>query len=110
LALLLVPIQTSGGHTWLIACLGMNGLLANAVQTSMYALAAHVYPTSVRATGVAWSATLGRFGGLLSSLLGASIIQAGPRTYWYSLAAAMVCAFAGLAWVRSHFPAMGKRE
>jgi hypothetical protein len=25
-------------------------------------------------------------------------------------AGAMVCAFAGLAWVRSHFPAIGKVE
>jgi AAHS family 4-hydroxybenzoate transporter-like MFS transporter len=107
LALLVVPIQTSGGHGLLIACLGLNGLLANAVQTSMYALAAHVYPTSVRATGVAYSASVGRIGGLLASLLGASVIQAGAGAYWYALAIAMVFACAGLAWVRSHFPAMG---
>ena len=109
LALLVVPIQAHGDHTLLIGCLGINGLLANAVQTSMYALAAHVYPTSVRATGVAYSATIGRMGGLLSSLLGAFVIQAGARTYWYVLAMAMVCAFAGLAWVRSHYPAIGLR-
>jgi AAHS family 4-hydroxybenzoate transporter-like MFS transporter len=109
-ALLLVPIQTHGGHILLIACLGINGLLANAVQTSMYALATHVYPTSTRATGVAYSATIGRVGGLLTSLLGASIIQAGAKTYWSVLAIAMVCAFAGLAWVRSHYPAIGKPE
>ena len=109
-ALLVVPIQSSGGHTILIACLAVNGLLANAVQTSMYALAAHVYPTSVRATGVAYSATLGRAGGLLSSLLGASIIQAGAHAYWNTIAIAMVCSFAGLAWVRSHYPAMGRQE
>ena len=104
LAILLVPIQAQGGHILLIGCLGVNGLLANAVQVSMYALAAHVYPTSVRATGVAYSATIGRAGGLVSSLLGAYLIQAGGGTYWYVLAAAMVVAFAGLAWVRSHFP------
>jgi AAHS family 4-hydroxybenzoate transporter-like MFS transporter len=74
----------------------------------MYALAAHVYPTSIRATGVAYSSMLGRVGGLLSSLFGASIIQAGPRTYWQAQAIAMVFAFAGLAWVRSHYPAIEK--
>src|SRR5580700_9591640 len=110
LALLVVPIQAHGDHILLIACLGINGLLANAVQTSMYALAAHVYPTSVRATGVAYAATLGRFGGLLTSLFGALVIQAGAKTYWSVLAAAMVCAFAGLAWVRSHYPAIGRLE
>ena len=110
LALLLVPIQAHGDVTWLIAGIFVNGLLANAVQTSMYALAAHVYPTEVRASGVAYAASIGRVGGLLSSLCGAAIIQAGTAAYWYTLAGAMVCAFAGLAWVRSHFPAIGKLE
>jgi AAHS family 4-hydroxybenzoate transporter-like MFS transporter len=110
LALLVVPIQAHGDHVLLIACLGINGLLANAVQTSMYALAAHVYPTSVRATGVAYAATIGRLGGLLTSLFGAVVIQAGAKTYWSVLAAAMVCAFAGLAWVRNHYPAIGRLE
>jgi MFS transporter, AAHS family, 4-hydroxybenzoate transporter len=110
LAFLMVPIQTYGGHTLLIVCLGINGLLANAVQTSMYALAAHVSPTSIRATGVAYSASLGRAGGLLSSLFGSSIIQAGASRYWQTLAFAMVCAAAGLAWVRGHYPGIRSRE
>jgi len=105
LALLLVPVQAQGSHVVLLACLGMNGLLANAVQVAMYALAAHVYPTGIRATGIAYAATVGRSGGLVSSLVGASVIQAGGGTYWYALAVSMVCAFAGLAWVRSHYPA-----
>jgi len=109
-ALLAIPIQAQGDHILLMVCLGINGLLANAVQTSMYALAAHVYPTSVRATGVAYSATVGRTGGLLSSLFGASIIQAGTGAYWYTLAISMIFAFAGLAWVRSHYPAMAKQH
>jgi AAHS family 4-hydroxybenzoate transporter-like MFS transporter len=110
LALLLVPIQAHGGHGLLIVCLGINGLLANAVQTSMYALAAHVYPTSIRATGVAYSSSIGRAGGLLTSLFGSWIIQAGTATYWQALAVAMVFAAAGLAWVRSHYPAIKKLE
>jgi AAHS family 4-hydroxybenzoate transporter-like MFS transporter len=110
LALLLVPVQTQGDHTLLIACIGLNGLLANAVQTALYALATHVYPTSVRATGVAWAATLGRTGGLVSSLFGSYVIQAGHGAFWEALAMSMVVAFAGLAWVRSHFPAMEKEK
>jgi len=110
LAFLLVPIQVHGDHRLLILCLGINGLLANAVQTSMYALAAHVYPTSIRATGVGYSATMGRIGGLLSSLIGAYIIQAGKAAYWEALAVAMLFSTAGLAWVRSHYPALTKHE
>lgn len=108
LALLLAPIQAQDDHTWLIAGLFVNGLLANAVQTSMFALAAHVYPTSVRASGVAYAASVGRVGAMLSSLGGAAIIQAGAVAYWYALAGAMICAVAGLAWVRNHFPATAK--
>ena len=60
LALLLVPIQAQGAYGWLLVGVGVNGLLANAVQVSMFALATHVYPTSVRATGVAFSTASGR--------------------------------------------------
>jgi AAHS family 4-hydroxybenzoate transporter-like MFS transporter len=108
LALLAAPIHPGGDHILLMALLGINGLLANAIQTSMYALAAHVYPTGVRATGVAYAATLGRLGGLVSSLFGASLIQAGGGAYWYALAVSMVFAFAGLGWMRRHYPAMAK--
>ena len=110
LAFLFIPVQVQSGHTWLLVCLGINGLLANAVQTSMYALAAHVYPTGIRATGIAYSATLGRIGGLLSSLFGSSVIQAGAARYWEALALAMLLASAGLACVRSHYPAIGSPQ
>jgi AAHS family 4-hydroxybenzoate transporter-like MFS transporter len=75
----------------------------------MFALGAHVYPTAVRATGVAWAASVGRVGGLISSLFGAAIIGAGAPAYWGALAVANVCAFAGLFWVRSHFSGVNKR-
>jgi MFS transporter, AAHS family, 4-hydroxybenzoate transporter len=110
LVLLLIPIQAQGDRTLLVAGIFVNGLLANAIQTSLFALATHIYPTSVRATGVAYAAAVGRTGGILSSLFGAAIIHAGSQAFWYSLAIAMLCAFAGLAWVRGHFPALGKAE
>ena len=107
LALLTVPIESRGDHNLLLTCLAINGLLAHAVQTSMYGLAAYVYPTSIRATGVAYAALLGRSGGLLTSLTGYYFIQVGSNAYWKALAVSMVLAFLGLAWVRSHYPAMG---
>jgi MFS transporter, AAHS family, 4-hydroxybenzoate transporter len=109
LALLVIPYQAHGDHTLLIVCLGINGVLANAVQVSMYAVANHVYPTTMRATGVAYSSAAGRTGGLLSSLVGSSVIQA-SGAYWWTLAMAMVCAFAGLLCVRNHFPGVNRVE
>jgi len=105
-AILLIPAQASGSRTLLLAGLALNGLLANAVQTSMYALAAHLYPTSIRASGIAYAAGIGRIGGVVSSICGAAIIAVGPVAYWGTLAVSMVISFTGLAWVRSHFPAI----
>jgi AAHS family 4-hydroxybenzoate transporter-like MFS transporter len=110
LAILLVPVEAAGGGALMMAAITLNGLLAQSVQTSMYALAAHVYPTAVRSSGVAYAAAVGRAGGILTSVFGAAVIGAGPAAYWGILAASMVCAFAGLAWVRSHYPAVKRQN
>ena len=99
LALLFVPVRET---SLLIFGIGIHGLFANAVQTSLYALATHVYPTRVRASGVAYCAAVGRAGAILSSVFGAAIIQAGSAAFWITLAVCMTLAFAGLAWVRRH--------
>lgn len=103
-ALMFVPMERTGGHVVLIAGIGLTGFFANAVQTTMYALASHVYPTRVRATGVACAAAVGRCGGMLSSLGGAAIIQAGSGAYLAILAAAMGVTLVGLVIVRNHYP------
>ena len=110
LLVLLIPFHANSNPVFLLAAIGLNGLLANAIQTSMYALAAHLYPTAVRSSGVAYAAAMGRTGGVISSLFGAVLIQSGPVVFWWAMAAAMVAVFAGLAWVRNHFAAVGERE
>jgi len=92
-----------GGAGFLIAGFALHGLFVNAVQTTLYALAAHVYPTKVRASGVAVAAAIGRTGAVISSFTGAAIIQAGSGTYLKVLAACMVGASVGLAVVTKHF-------
>ena len=49
------------------------GTLMNTAQSSMPALAAAFYPTSGRATGVAWMLGIGRFGGIAGSFLVAAL-------------------------------------
>ena len=110
LFVLLIPFHANGSPVFLLVAVGLNGLLANAVQTSMFALAAHVYPTAVRSSGVAYASAIGRTGGVISSLFGAVLIQAGPAVFWWAMAAAMVAVFAGLAWVRNHVVAVGEQE
>jgi AAHS family 4-hydroxybenzoate transporter-like MFS transporter len=108
LLLELVHITPGGSHTILIAGIGLHGLFVNAVQTTMYALASHVYPTRVRATGIACAAAVGRVGGLVGSLGGAMIIQAGSGFFLLYLAIAMAGTFVGIAIVRNHYP--GRRQ
>jgi MFS transporter, AAHS family, 4-hydroxybenzoate transporter len=92
-----------GDHALLIAGYGLHGLFANAVQTALFALAAHVYPTKVRASGVAASAAVGRLGALLSSVTGAVIIQAGSGTYLGVLALSLLSGAVGIAVVKKQF-------
>jgi AAHS family 4-hydroxybenzoate transporter-like MFS transporter len=103
-ALLMRVVPVHSGEL-LFAALGLHGLLVNAVQVSLYALGAHVYPTRIRAQGVAFAATLGRVGGILSSLYGGVLISSGPAGFWNTLCIAMLAALVGLAIVHRHIPA-----
>lgn len=105
LALVALRIEPRGGHLLLIAGIGVHGLFVNAVQTTLYALSAHVYPTKVRASGVAAAAAIGRMGAMVSSFIGAAIIQAGRGTYLGVLAVCMIGTSAGVGLVKKHFHA-----
>ena len=59
----------------IIAMLAVTGGLINGVQTTMYALAAHVYPAVVRATGVGTAVSFGRTGAVLSGYIGAWALE-----------------------------------
>src|SRR5262245_47719885 len=87
----------------IIAMLGITGGLINAVQTTMFALAAQVYPTDVRATGVGTAIAVGRSGAILSTYAGASALEAGGSALFFALvAAAMLTSFTALALVQRH--------
>ena len=88
-----------------LTMLAWTGGLINAVQTTMYALAAHVYPTAVRATGVGTAVAFGRIGGVLSPSVGSWALETGGSSRYFGLiAATMVLAFAALSAIRRHIP------
>lgn len=75
----------------------------NAVQTAMYALAAHVYPTEIRGTGLGVSLAVGRIGNVLAPYAGNAALDAGGAPAYFSLfAAGMVLVFVSLALIRRH--------
>src|SRR5438477_4133137 len=84
--------------------LGITGGLVNATQTTMYALAANVYPTSIRGTGVGTTVAFGRIGGVLSPILGAPILDRGTQPYFFAIAGTMTVTFMALASVKRHVP------
>lgn len=93
---------TQHTETFLLG-LGVHGLFINAVNCTSYALAAHVYPTFMRATGIASALTFGRFGAILSSFVGASVITAGGADAYLSLlGGSMLISLIGLALVVHH--------
>lgn len=87
----------------LFALFALSGTMINGVQTTMYALAAHVYPVENRATGVGMAAAIGRVGGLASTYLTAWALDlGGSRAFFILSAAAMIMTFVGLAVIRWH--------
>src|SRR5688572_13063556 len=89
----------------LMALLLVTGGLLNAVQTTMYALAAHVYPTEIRSTGVGTAVAFGRIGNILAVFVGGwALDQGGVPGYFGSWAVLMVLVFISLAIIRRHVP------
>jgi AAHS family 4-hydroxybenzoate transporter-like MFS transporter len=84
--------------------LGVTGGLVNATQTTMYALAANVYPTSIRGTGVGTTVAFGRIGGVLSPIIGAPVLDRGTQPYFFAIAGTMTVTFMALAAVKRHVP------
>ena len=89
----------------IIVMLAITGGLINAVQTTMFALAAHVYPTDVRSTGVGVASAIGRVGAILSTYAGAWALDAGGSAAFFTLVAGAMCLCAiSLATIKRHIP------
>jgi len=86
--------------------LAVTGGLMNALQTMMYALAAHVYPTAMRATGVGAAVAVGRTGAILGGYAGpAALAYAGSQSFFALMAAALAVTLLSLRAARRHIPA-----
>jgi AAHS family 4-hydroxybenzoate transporter-like MFS transporter len=83
----------------------LTGGLLNAVQTTMYALAAHVFPTEVRSTGVGFVVAVGRVGNVLAATVANEAFNRGGNAgYFGSWSVLMGIVFVALALVSRHVP------
>jgi len=90
----------------ILVMLTLTGGLINAVQTTMFALAAHVYPTAIRAGGVGTVVAFGRLGAILVGYAGPWALEyRGSESFFWLMAAALVVTCLALATVRQHVPA-----
>jgi MFS transporter, AAHS family, 4-hydroxybenzoate transporter len=103
--LALMPIAATSNPLPIVVMLGITGAAINAIQTTLYALAAHVYPTTVRATGVGTAVAFGRVGGVMSTYAGEWALAAGGSAAFFALmAGSMTVVFICLTLVRRHVP------
>jgi len=83
----------------------LTGGLLNGVQTTMYALAAHVYPTPIRSTGVGTAVAFGRIGNVVAAYAGSvAIDRGGPSAYFVLWSVLMLVVLLALACIRRHVP------
>ncbi len=91
-----------------IAIIGVLGFFLNAAQTSLYALAAHVYVSRIRSTGVGGALGFGRVGAVLSSyLVPAALMWSGSSGYFLLIAVSLLFSLLALALIKRHVPAGG---
>ena len=97
------PARTGGFMVMLL----LTGGLFNGVQTTMYALAAHVYPTAIRSTGVGTAVAIGRIGNVLAAYAASMAIDlGGSPTYFVLWSVLMLLVLVALACIRRHVPGM----
>jgi AAHS family 4-hydroxybenzoate transporter-like MFS transporter len=94
-------------HRTALLIIGLHGLAVNAVQTTLYALATHIYPTAIRSTGVAFALAVGRTGAILSAYLGAALLLMPASIYFLILAATSAVAMLAIAIIKNH---IGRRQ
>ena len=89
----------------LIVLMIIAGALLNGVQTTMYALATHVYPTEIRGTGVGAAVAFGRIGNVLAARVGNyALDRGGNPAYFMSWAITMGVVGLTLAAMKRHIP------
>jgi AAHS family 4-hydroxybenzoate transporter-like MFS transporter len=103
-ALGLMPLDATRVTSFLIVIL-LAGAFVNGVQTTMYALAAHVFPPEMRSTGVGTSVAIGRIGNVLAAYAGSMAIDRGGLPgYFFTWSAFMLIVALAIFSITRHIP------
>ena len=100
-AVLILLIAEAGSTIPLLAAaVFASGIGVVGGQTVSNALAADVYPTALRSTGVGWALGIGRVGSILGPILGGVLLSyagGARRVFWTAAAPALIAGCAALA-------------
>jgi AAHS family 4-hydroxybenzoate transporter-like MFS transporter len=88
--------ESGSSATWLILTVFAAGFGVIGAQNGANALAAEVYPTEARSTGVGWALGVGRIGSIIGPTLGGMLIGTTPRLFAYATVPLMLAATAAL--------------
>jgi AAHS family 4-hydroxybenzoate transporter-like MFS transporter len=97
-----MDVPTPSDIVMAMVMFAITGGLLNAVQTTMYALAAHVYPTEIRGTGVGAAVAVGRIGNVLAVYVADAALSRSIPSYFMTWAITMTLVLISLALVRRH--------
>jgi AAHS family 4-hydroxybenzoate transporter-like MFS transporter len=100
--------SAADGLPTLMSGIAVAGIAINAVQVGLYALAAHVFPTECRTSGVGFSLGAGRTGGIVASLGGGVLLTlSGAAGFFGWIAVALLIACVAVLLVRRQIAARG---
>jgi MFS transporter, AAHS family, 4-hydroxybenzoate transporter len=90
--------------TPVMVALSIAGASNVGAQAGLYALAASAYPTSLRATGIGWAASVGRIGAIVSTYGGGALltVRAGPSLFFLSVSVLLIMTAVGVCVVDRH--------
>lgn len=102
-ALMVTPLEPAANSLPIITVsLLLLGLCVPGTQAILFVLAAQIFPTSMRASGVGLPAAFGRLGAVLSAFIGPWILASTGTRFFGFIAAMMLILFVALTLVRRH--------
>jgi AAHS family 4-hydroxybenzoate transporter-like MFS transporter len=103
-ALVRLPLDPAASLVPLLLALAWVSLCLNAITGCIYALAAHVYPPVVKATGMGAAGSVGRIGAITSSYAAVAVLAISSNAFFGFIGGAGVVAIVCLMALRRHIP------
>ena len=100
--------QVAHSRGLLFTLIFLCGFFTFGAQISLNSLAAYIYPTHARSTGVGWALGIGRIGSILGPVVGGMLLQLalGLPTYFLAFSTLLIAAAGAAFSIRRHQPAV----